>query len=377
MTQSSPITSIRNALPFWLSLSLVPILVFAAAKGGWALALPVVTTLGIVSVLDLIAGDELANADPDTSDDQLFWYRLITLIWYPVQVVLLFGLIGYSVTAAHLGLGEKIILFFSVGQVCGVVGIVYAHELMHQKNAGERWLADLLMGLAMYGHYRSEHLLVHHVHVGTPRDAVTARYNENFHRYFPRVLWGSLLSAFGEERRRLAQMGLGWWHRRNPFWRYAGLQVGYVFLAVIVGGWTGLGLFLFQALVAVWHLEIINYIEHYGLTRKYLGDGKYERARAHHSWNAAYRVSNWLLINLQRHSDHHVKPSRRFPLLQHYRQAEAPILPFSYPVMFVAALIPLIWRRMMNPRVRRWRAMYYPEISDWSAYKAGALPVPR
>jgi len=377
MVSGHPIAGIRAALPFWLSLALVPVLLIAATSGGWALALPVVTTLGVVTVLDLMAGDNLANADPETSDDQLFWYRLITLIWWPVQVILLFGLIGYVTSATHLNAIEKIILFFGVGQVCGVVGIVYAHELMHQKDPIERWLADLLMGMVMYGHYRSEHLLVHHAHVGTPRDAVTARYNENFHRFFGRVLRGSLMSAFAVEQRRLVSKGLKWWDARNPFWLYVTLQTGYVLLAVIIGGWAGLGLFGFQALVAVWHLEVINYIEHYGLTRKYLGAGKYERAKAHHSWNAAHRVSNWMLINLQRHSDHHVKPSRRYPLLQHYSEAEAPILPFSYPVMFAAALIPPVWRRMMNPRVRRWRRMYYPEITDWAAYKAGSLPLPR
>ncbi len=136
-------------------------------------------------------------------------------------------------------------------------------------------------------------------------------------------------------------------------------------------------LFLFQASVAVWHLELINYIEHYGLTRKYLGGGKYEHMQPRHSWNAAHKACNWLLINLQRHSDHHYKPSRRFPLLQNYSGAEAPQLPYGYPVMFVMALITPIWRRIMNPKVRKWREMYYPEITDWSAYQTEVNPMPR
>ena len=118
-------------------------------------------------------------------------------------------------------------------------------------------------------------------------------------------------------------------------------------------------------------------MEHYGLTRKHLGEGKYEHVRPHHSWNAAHKASNWLLINLQRHSDHHYRPDRRFPLLQNYTPSDAPQLPYGYPVMTVAAMIPPLWRRVMNPRVRRWRQMYYPEITDWSSYNKAKTPMPR
>jgi len=355
----------------------VPMLLVAAVYGGWWLILPVIAILGLLSILDALSGDNLANADPETGDDHLFWHRTITMIWLPIQVVLVFGLIGYVTTTDHLSGPEILFLFFGIGQVSGVVGIVYAHEMMHQQSPVEHWLADLLMASVLYCHYRSEHLLVHHRHVGTPRDVVTARYNENFHAAFPRILQKSLKSAFRAEAQMLRRKGLVWWDASNPFWRYLGLQTGFLLLAMIIAGWAGLALFLVQALVAIWHLEIINYIEHYGLMRKHLGGGKYEHAKAHHSWNAAHRVSNWLLINLQRHSDHHIKPSRRYPLLQHYSAADAPVLPFSYPIMFLAALIPPIWLRMMNPRVQKWRKIYYPEITDWSAYKAGSNPMPR
>ena len=148
-------------------------------------------------------------------------------------------------------------------------------------------------------------------------------------------------------------------------------------LAAILGGWAGLGLFLVQAISAVWQLELTNYIEHYGLTRKQLGEGRYEHVLPRHSWNADHRASNWLLINLQRHSDHHFRPDRRFPLLQTYAADEAPQLPYGYPIMTMAAMVPPLWRRVMNPKVREWRRRHYPEISDWSANKAGTNPFPR
>jgi alkane 1-monooxygenase len=144
-----------------------------------------------------------------------------------------------------------------------------------------------------------------------------------------------------------------------------------------LGGWLGLGLFLLQALVAVWQLELVNYIEHYGLTRRHLGQGRYEHVMPRHSWNAAHRVSNWLLINLQRHSDHHYKPDRRFPLLQTYPPDEAPQLPYSYPMMTALAMIPPLWKRRMNARVRDWRQRHYPDITDWHAYNKALNPMPR
>ena len=163
----------------------------------------------------------------------------------------------------------------------------------------------------------------------------------------------------------------------GPFARYALLQGGMLLLAALLGGWVGLGLFVFQAFVAIWQLELVNYIEHYGLTRKHLGADKYEHVKPRHSWNASQQASNWLLINLQRHSDHHYTPDRRFPLLQSYTELDAPQLPYGYPVMTMAAMVPPLFRRIMNPRVRKWRAMYYPEITDWRPYKTASLPMPR
>ena len=214
---------------------------------------------------------------------------------------------------------EKIVLFFGMGVVSGTIGINYSHELMHQKSALERWLGDLLLATVLYSHFRSEHLRVHHLYVGTPRDPVTARYNEGFHRFFPRVLLachrvglaGRSGDAGAQGAAALAQIAtltgaIGACRRRCLHWRW------------LWAAGMGLALFLWQAWIAVWQLELVNYIEHYGLTRRYLGEGRYEHVLPRHSWNASHRASNWLLINLQRHSDHHYKPDRRFPLLQTY-----------------------------------------------------------
>ncbi len=377
MIASSQVAKFTNALPFWCSLLLIPLVWITAGLGGWWVALVPITTWYLFAALDAVTGLNLENADLDTSDDQLKWYRLVTLIWAPVQFLTIFGLIFYATRADHLSTGALIGLFFGVGVISGTIGINYSHELMHQKPKGERWLGDILLAMVLYSHFRSEHLLVHHRYVGTPRDPVTARYNEGFHRFFPRVLIGSLKSSFKAEKDMLARKSLPWTDLSNPFFRYWALQGGMLLLALLIGGWLGVALFIWQAWIAIWQLELVNYVEHYGLTRKHQGEGKYEHVKPHHSWNAAHKASNWLLINLQRHSDHHYKPDRRFPLLQNYTDAEAPQLPFGYPIMTIAAMIPPVWKRVMNPRVRKWRDMYYPEITNWQPYNKAKNPMPR
>lgn len=376
MIPAADIAKPLHALPFWMSLALVPVAVGAAVWGGWAILLLPASTWWLFTVLDRLTGKEEENADPLTPEAALGWYRMITLIWFPVQFALLVWMLWYVPGAAHLGPWEKVGVFFGVGVVSGTIGINYAHELMHQKSKVERWLADLLMASVLYSHFRSEHLRVHHIWVGTPRDPVTARYNEGFHRFFPRVLWQCRRSAWAAEVGMLRRKGLPWWDSANPYWRYWALQGGMVVLALALGGWVGLGLFAVQAFVAVWQLELVNYIEHYGLTRRHLGEGRYEHVLPRHSWNSSYKASNWLLINLQRHSDHHYKPDRRFPLLQTYGDDEAPQLPLGYPVMTIAAMIPPLWKRIMNPRVKAWRARFYPDVTDWKPYNKGLTPLP-
>ncbi len=369
----------QRVLPFWMSLALVPLAVFSAMHGGWTLLLLPVVTWYFFAALDAVLGLELENLDPETRDRHVRLYTAVTVIWAPIQFCLLFWMIWYATGPgdAHLSPFETILLFFGMGVVSGTVGINFSHELMHQKNTSERFFADTLLAMVLYSHFRSEHLLVHHRYVGTPRDPVTARYNEGFHRFFPRVLVNCFKSAFRAEAAMLGRRDKPWYDLSNPFWFYWFLQAYALVLAALIGGWVGVMLFVWQAVVAIWQLELVNYVEHYGLTRKHLGDGKYEHVKPQHSWNSAQKASNWLLINLQRHSDHHYKPNRRFPLLQTYSEDEAPQLPYGYPVMTIAAMVPPVWRKVMNPRVRRWRNMYYPEITDWSAYNTAQNPSPR
>lgn len=366
-----------NALPFWSAMLVLPANAVGPLFGGlWVLA-PLLIVWQASVVIDAVLGSDNNALDPNTANADTFWHRAVTLVWPPLQTCIVFGTIAFVANTQHLSALEITFVTLGVGISTGAVGIVFAHELMHQQSRVERWMGDILMTQVLYGHFRSEHLLVHHRYVGTPKDHVTARYNENFHRYFWRVLHGEFCSALTVEAGLLQRKGLPQWHRSNPFWRYGIMQALWLGLAVYLGGWIGLAIFLGQALVAVWQLELINYIEHYGLTRKHLGNGRYEPTAPHHSWNDSHTFTRGFLINLTRHSDHHAKPARRFPVLQTYAEDEAPRMPYGYSTMSLMATVPPLWRRVMNPRVRAWRKRHYPEIDDWGPYNAHATPMPK
>ena len=364
MSNKNILLSFKSAAPFWSSILFAISLWVSFIMQGWAILIVPIMTLVILPLIDQYVGLRIVNLDPNIEESQLYWYRLITLIWAPVQFLTLFGILALTISS-DMALIEKIGLFCAMGVLTGTIGINYAHELMHKSGKLERWLADILLAMVLYSHFRSEHLLVHHVHVGTPKDAVTAKYNESFYKFFIRVLIQCPVSSFKSEIKKLGRKGLPPSDFSNPFYLYATIQFFMIILSALIGSIFGLLLFLIQAFIAVLLLEIVNYIEHYGLSRKSLKNGKYEFVKPHHSWNSTFKVSNWVLINLQRHSDHHFKPARSFPLLQNLGATKAPQLPHSYPAMGILALFPRAWMSVMNPRVTRWREMFYPEVTKW------------
>lgn len=355
----------------------MPVLIFMAARDGglWLYAVPVYTWYA-TSILDRLMGPETRNADTSAPDSALFWYRAVTWGWVPLQIATLFFAL-WAATRWDMAQSDALLLLFGVGIATGGVGINYAHELIHQKSRWERLGGELLLATTCYGHFATEHVYNHHRYVGTPKDPVTSRYGEPVWFFLPRAIWGSAASAWLIDADRQRKRGLPVLGPGNPWWRYVGMAAGFAAISYGIGGWTGVWLFLFQTFVAVIQLEAVNYVQHYGLTRKHLGGGRYESPKPRHSWNSSHSMTNLLLINLQRHSDHHYKPERRFPLLQTYDEDEAPQLPYGYPMMVMLALLPPVWFAVMNPRVRAWRRQFYPEIDDWTLYRQGLTPMPK
>ena len=238
-------------------------------------------------------------------------------------------------------------LAFAVGFVTGAQGITFAHELGHSRRRGDRALAWVLMGSVAYPQFMVEHYRGHHVRAATWDDPASARPGESLWRFLPRTLAGSLRSAWHLEAVRLAQVRKSWWRSPLVWWTAANLS----FLAILAaaGGAKVLAFWVLQSAFAVWLLETVNYIEHYGLQRRIAADGRPEPFAEVHAWNADHLVSNSLLANLQRHSDHHIHAWKAFPELQ---PLPGPQLPTSYAGCILLAAVPPLWFAVMHPRMQ-------------------------
>ena len=348
----------RRALPHALGF-LLPLALYAGVRlgGAWTL-LPVGLLLGVVPVVDWIAGLNLANpAEDDAELSQNRWFRAITWAWVPVQYVMI--LWAATIVVSHsLAPLELVGLTLSTGIIAGTIGITFAHELVHRPGTFELALGEILLASTSYAHFAIEHVYGHHRRVATPEDprqrATTNRFTTSSRAASPAAWRARGASRRSGSPNASAPHGIP----RTACVRYALTQV---VLYAAVAATLGLAAALFvaaQAVVAFSLLETINYIEHYGLVRAEIAPGRYERVAPWHSWNSSHRVSNWLLINLARHSDHHLVASKRYQVLAHVEAA--PQLPAGYGTMFIAAMLPPLWRRLMNPRVLRWRQQHLP-----------------
>jgi alkane 1-monooxygenase len=343
------------AIPFYIAY-LIPLSAALALtlRGPWVWS-TVILVFGITPVLDAVLGLNRSNPrsegdGPPPARDPVF--DLALWLWLPVQIALVIG--GCLVVAtADLARWELAGLVLSVGISSGAGAINVAHELMHRRGAAERAMSEMLMTSAVYPHFCIEHVRGHHKHVATPQDPASARAGESVYGFLLRTLGGSLASAWRIEGQRVARKGRGLLGLGDRRIRYPLLVVAVTACLGFGFGFAAAVFFVAQGVVAFVLLEIINYVEHYGLERRLLDSGRYERVTPQHSWNAAHRLTNWYLFNLQRHADHHDVASRPYWLLRHI--PDSPQLPAGYATMALLALVPPLWRRVMDPRVEAWR----------------------
>ena len=306
---------------------------------------------GVMPVLDTVIGKDSANPPESVVKflEQDRYYRWCTYVFIPLQFVALIGG-AWLLASGGLGVVEKIGLALTLGCVNGI-GINTAHELGHKRASIERWLSKIALAPTGYGHFFIEHNRGHHVRVATPEDPASSRLGESFYRFWPRTVKGSFVSSWDIEKERLARGGRGPWTKDNDILQAWAMSVLLFGALVAVFGIGIAPYLLLQAVFGFSLLEVVNYLEHYGLLRQKRddGSGRYERTRPDHSWNSDSVSSNVLLYHLQRHSDHHAHPMRRFQALRHFD--EAPELPSGYATMIVLAAVPPLWRRVMDPRV--------------------------
>jgi alkane 1-monooxygenase len=323
-------------------------------RPGLAAWFPLAFLFVLLPLADYAIGVGRANPTPAQSVrlESSLWHRALTWACLPVQLVLLAWSAAHFATTRYSAAGA-LGWILSQGVVSGVLAINVAHELIHKAPRFEQWLGGALLSTVGYHGFKIEHLRGHHVHVSTPADASSARYGQSLWHFLPRALRRNTRNAWRLEAQRLERLRLPALHWRNELLWWSALWCGWLALAGAAHGVRGAAFVLLQGLVAALSLEIINYIEHYGLERRRLQDGRYERTTHLHSWNSGYRLSNAMLFQLQRHSDHHETPRRRYAALLHHD--DSPQLPGGYAAMFVLALVPPLWFRCIDPRVRAWR----------------------
>lgn len=308
-----------------------------------------IIVLIVIPVLDWVVGEDGTN--PRDEDYELLsndrYYRWCTYIFLPIQLIGL-AIAGYMWSGDQLSVLDKLGLATTLGLVSGI-GINAAHELGHRVERAERWLAKIALAQSGYGHFYVEHNKGHHARVATPEDPASARLGESLWEFLPRSVIGGFRSAVTLERDRLHRRGLSWWSPQNNVLQAWSMTLVLYLALVVAFGPALLPYLLLQGVIGAGLLETVNYVEHYGLLRSKRPNGTWARCSPADSWNSDRLVTNIFLFHLQRHSDHHANPGRRYQTLRSTQ--EAPQLPAGYASMIVLALVPSVWRRVMDHRV--------------------------
>ena len=364
------------ALPL---IGLGSVLAVVAGAPAWTLWFLPVFFYGLVPVLDWWIAENVVNA-PESAVAGLnsdHFYLRIVYAYIPSQYLATIAGAWLAVNG-DLGVGSIIGLIATVGIVNGVA-INTAHELGHKTQDLERWFAKITLAPVAYGHFFVEHNRGHHKNVATPEDPASSKMGETFWAFLPRSVIGSLKSAWHIEDERLQRNQQKLWSVHNENLQAWAMTI--VFFAAVTA-WLGPWALLFlvvQAAFGASLLEVVNYLEHYGLLRQKLADGRYERCQPRHSWDSNHVVTNLFLYQLQRHSDHHANPTRRYQALRHFE--DSPQLPSGYAAMILIAYLPPLWFRVMDPKVVKHhngdlsRAnLYAPRRAELMARWASAAP---
>ncbi|WP_338558007.1 alkane 1-monooxygenase [Acinetobacter sp. KS-LM10] len=303
----------------------------------------------IIPIIDTLIGKD--NNNPSADEVKLLekdpYYSRLVKSFIPLQYAANIYAC-YLTSRKETSLVDKLLLGVSMGAINGIA-INTAHELSHKPDRIDHILSHLALVPSGYNHFRVEHPYGHHKRAATPEDPASSKMGETFYEFLPRTVIGSFKSAVEIEKNRLKRKNLNFWSKDNELLQGWGMSAVFHSSMVALFGKGVIPYLTTQSAYSITLFEIINYIEHYGLLRQQDEQGKYERTKPEHSWNNNNIVTNLLLYQLQRHSDHHAYPTRPFQALRHFD--EAPELPNGYASMLLPALIPSWWFKMMDQRV--------------------------
>ena len=329
--------------------ALIPVALHAASGNELWFLLPFVTNYLLTPALDWLIGEDTNNPPEEVimKLEQDVYYRRLTYIVVPLHFITLFVCAAYALTQP-LSWWAFILLAAVAGLTAGLA-INTGHELGHKNSKTERTLSKIALAVAAYGHFTIDHNRGHHMLVSTPEDEASARMGESIYKFARREIPGAFRRAWTIERERLASRNKPLWHYSNPILQSYAISVAVAVVLIAAFGWLALVFLLIHHAIAYWQLTSANYIEHYGLLREKTAKGRYERCEPHHSWNCNFIVSNLVLFHLERHSDHHAHPLRRYQSLRHF--PDVPQLPNGYFGMYVIAYFPSLWFKVMDKRL--------------------------
>jgi alkane 1-monooxygenase len=304
------------------------------------------TLLSVAILLLSLIGAELVSHRSEPRGAERDDRRLLPIVYVPLQVAAIVW--GMSVVAKpDTTPFDGICLALALGVMIGVFGMLCAHELAHSANRAHRAVALVMLTAMSYRQFRISHLYGHHRFAGTERDSATAKLGESFYRFLIRTVIWQWCEAWRFEARRLTLQRKGF--RVNRSLGDAAAMLFWYALVFWAFGWRGAAFFLGESLVGIIVLELFNYIAHYGLTRDAAGDGRLAPFGDQHSWNSSNALANRLIFNMGRHSDHHRRPYAAYAELAYL--SHAPELPAGYAGSILLALVPPLWRLVMDKRV--------------------------
>ncbi|MBS1946994.1 MAG: alkane 1-monooxygenase [Bacteroidetes bacterium] len=277
------------------------------------------------------------------------WYDFILYTIVVLQVPILF-LFFHSMQDQFLSLPDKIARIGTMGLLCGTFGINVGHELGHRTKKYEQWLAKTSLLTSLYMHFFIEHNKGHHKNVATPEDPSSARMGEAVYLFYFRTIYFSYVHAWKIANSEMRKKNKPLIDLQNEMIQYHLIETAMLFLIGFLFGLKIMAFFLIAAFIGILLLETVNYIEHYGLSRKKIADGKYERPIPHHSWNSDHVIGRLMLFELSRHSDHHYLASRKYQILRHHEKS--PQMPTGYPGMMILSLVPPLWFYVMNRKIK-------------------------
>ncbi|MFY0686904.1 MAG: alkane 1-monooxygenase [Cyclobacteriaceae bacterium] len=338
----------------YLGVYVMPCLAYISFHtSGWLTFLPFIEAFVLIPFFELMIPAHSGNASEEklTSRKHQRVYDMLVYGVVPVQLFLLWTFLN-TIGQQQLSALDIVGRVSSMGLCCGVLGINVGHELGHRTVRFEQMLAKTLLLTSLYMHFFIEHNRGHHKRVSTREDPASSQKGEMLYKFWWRSVIGSWISAWRIERGSLAKKAKSVWTLRNKMIQIVLIQTSLLVVITVLFNMLVLVYFLAAALIGILLLETVNYIEHYGLSRKQLANGHYESVMPHHSWNSDHVLGRIVLFELSRHSDHHYKASRKYQTLRH--MDPSPQMPTGYPGMMLVATIPPLWFKIMNPLVNQW-----------------------